>query len=263
MHQKLSAKQIILLIALRLSVCVAVATTLRLVLPAPSVSPSASDTVEDMTSPDDAELVASAELEDEPEPTPPEPAIDEAELEALSTQYGKSKYYVLVNRAQNVVMVYALDASGDYTRLAKTFVSSVGRPDSETPLGVFTVQDRYDALYLVGDVWGQYAVRIDGPYFFHSVPYFSRGNPSWDDLEYLEYNKLGSGASAGCVRLAAVDAKWIYDNIAYGTTVEIYDADTLPDGIVKPTPITIDEASPYRGWDPTDPDPANPWLHAP
>ena len=101
-------------------------------------------------------------------------------------------------------------------------------------------------------------MRINGPIFFHSVPYFTKGAP-WDNLEYLEYNKLGSGASAGCVRLAAADAKWIYDNIPSGTTVKIYDSPTLPAGITKPSAIKIDETSPNRGWDPTDPDPNNPW----
>ena len=143
--------------------------------------------------------------------------------------------------------------------LMKTFVASTGAVDSETPLGVYTVSDRYEALYLVGYVWGQYAVRIEGPYFFHSVPYFTKGEPDWNDLEYLEYNKLGEGASAGCVRLAARDAKWIYDNVPAGTTVEIYDSDELPAGVVKPQAIKIDIDSPYRGWDPTDPNENNPW----
>ncbi|MDO4760246.1 MAG: L,D-transpeptidase [Candidatus Saccharibacteria bacterium] len=169
-----------------------------------------------------------------------------------------AKYYIEVNREQNVVIVYSRDQSGNYSNIAKVFVASTGAEDSPTILGTYTVSDRYESLFLVGNVWGQYALRIDGAYFFHSVPYFSKGDP-WDDLEYLEYNKLGSGASAGCVRLAAIDAKWIYDNIEYGTVVKIYDSPTLPAGVTKPSAIKIDENSPNRGWDPTDPDPRNPW----
>lgn len=172
----------------------------------------------------------------------------------------KNEYYVKVNRSQNVVMVYALGRDGEYNNLVKTFVASTGRVDSETPLGVFTVSNRYEALYLVGNVWGHYATRIIGPYYFHSVPYFTRGDPHWGDLEYLEYNKLGEGASAGCVRLAVRDAKWVYDNLQAGTTVEIYDADDLPDGVEKPAAIKIDvEDAGKRGWDPTDSDEASPW----
>ena len=170
-----------------------------------------------------------------------------------------NEYYVKVNRSQNVVMVYALDRDGEYTKLAKTYVASTGAPESQTPLGTFKVSDRFEALYLVGNVWGHYAVRIDGPIFFHSVPYFTKGEPHWDNLEYLEYNKLGEGASAGCVRLAVRDAKWVFENILAGTVVEIFDADELPEGVVKPVPIKIDTESANRGWDPTDPDENNPW----
>ncbi|MBR2741897.1 L,D-transpeptidase [Candidatus Saccharibacteria bacterium] len=172
---------------------------------------------------------------------------------------GLNEYYVKVNRSQNVVMVYALDRDGEYTKLAKTYVASTGAPESQTPLGTFKVSDRFEALYLVGNVWGHYAVRIDGPIFFHSVPYFTKGEPHWDNLEYLEYNKLGEGASAGCVRLAVRDAKWVFENIPAGTMVEIFDADELPEGVVKPVPIRIDTESENRGWDPTDPDEENPW----
>ena len=175
------------------------------------------------------------------------------------TKLGLNEYYVKVNRSQNVVMVYALDRNGEYTKLAKTYVASTGAPESQTPLGTFKVADRFEALYLVGYVWGHYAVRINGPIFFHSVPYFTKGNPHWDNLEYLEYNKLGEGASAGCVRMAVRDAKWVYENIPAGTTVEIFDADELPEGVIKPVPITIDVESENRGWDPTDPDEDNPW----
>ena len=169
-----------------------------------------------------------------------------------------AQYYIEVNREQNVVIVYSRDQSGNYSNIAKVFVASTGAAESPTILGTYTVSDRYESLFLVGNVWGQYALRINGAYFFHSVPYFSKGDP-WDDLEYLEYNKLGNGASAGCVRLAAIDAKWIYDNIEYGTVVKIYDSPTLPAGVVKPSAIKIDENSPNRGWDPTDPDQRNPW----
>ena len=190
-----------------------------------------------------------------------EPIIEVAPLpEVKPKNTGEYGYYIEVNRQQNVVMIYALDQAGAPSDIIKVFVASTGAAGSETIIGTFHISDRFEALYLVGDVWGRYAVRIEGRYYFHSVPYFSKGNGGvWNDLEYLEYNKLGEGASAGCVRLAVVDAKWIYDNIPAGTTVKIYDADDLPSGVIKPTATKIDENSPNRGWDPTDPSPENPW----
>ena len=108
---------------------------------------------------------------------------------------------------------------------------------------------------LEGNVYGQYATRITGHILFHSVPYAEK---SKDSLKYAAYNKLGKAASAGCIRLSVIDAKWIYDNCPKGTTVVIYDSsDEEP--LEKPTPIKIDTSDKRRGWDPTDPDPNNPW----
>ena len=77
------------------------------------------------------------------------------------------------------------------------------------------------------------------------------------------------GKSVGKLLLAAVvimglmtgckaGAKWIYENCAPGTVVEIFDgpAANLPE---KPTALYLDPDSPYCGWDPTDPCAENPW----
>ena len=64
----------------------------------------------------------------------------------------------------------------------------------------------------------------------------------------------------GSLRLAMVDVKWIYDNCPPGTPVLIYDLAEDPGPMGKPGTIRIDGAdAALRGWDPTDPDPANPW----
>ncbi len=163
-------------------------------------------------------------------------------------------YYIKVNRQANCVTVYTMDENGEYTVPIKAMICSVGLND-ETPLGVFTTSDKYEWRYLYGDVYGQYAYRIEGSIMFHSVPYYTMNK---DDLETEEYNKLGEAASLGCIRLSCADAKWLVDNCPSGTTVEIYDAED-PGPLGRPTAITIDPDSPYAGWDPTDPDPDNPW----
>ena len=45
-----------------------------------------------------------------------------------------------------------------------------------------------------------------------------------------------------------------------GFTVEIYDSNE-PGPLGKPESILIDVNSPFAGWDPTDPDPRNPWIN--
>ncbi len=171
----------------------------------------------------------------------------------------KSDYYIKVNKTQNVVMVYAKDDNGEYTKLVKTFVASAG---NNTPIGTFNTAAKYETLALVGGVYGHYTVQIHKAIWFHSVPYYTKPDKqgNWNNLEYEEYNKLGNLASKGCVRLAVRDSKWIYDNIPKGTTVEIYESDTLPEGVTKPVPIKIDiNDTEKRGWDPTDINPNSPW----
>ncbi|MEE8807833.1 MAG: immunoglobulin-like domain-containing protein [Lactimicrobium sp.] len=162
-------------------------------------------------------------------------------------------YLVRVNRAANTVTVYAKDDAGNYSLPYKAFLCSTG-PD--TPLGSYTTfgQSRWRSLF--DNASGQYVTDIVDDILFHSVPYTAE---SPDTLEYDEYNKLGSEASLGCVRLQAANAKWIYDNCPLGTTVEFYDDADNPGPFGKPDLAKIDTISPNRGWDPTDPDPDNPW----
>lgn len=166
----------------------------------------------------------------------------------------KNPYYIEVIRNQNVVIVYGLDSNNKYTKIVKVFVCSVGK-NGKTPTGTFKTSDKSSWGWLVGNVYGQYYTRIVGDILFHSVPYFKKDKST---LEWEEYNKLGTDASKGCVRLSVRDVKWIYDNCPKGTTVKIYDGN-LPSGVSKPSSIKIDENSPNKGWDPTDPDENNPY----
>ncbi len=163
-------------------------------------------------------------------------------------------YSIDVLRNQNVVIVYGLDGNYEYTKVVKVFTCSTGK-NNATPVGNFSTTKGATWGALFGGVWGQYTTRIVGSILFHSVPYYTRNK---GNLEWEEYNKLGTQASLGCVRLAVRDAKWIFDNTPVGTPVHIYDGD-IPAGITKPVSIKIDGSSPNRGWDPTDSDPANPW----
>lgn len=163
-------------------------------------------------------------------------------------------YLIAVNRAASTVTVYTLDEEGRYTVPYMAMVCSGG---SNTPLGFFATPVDYPWRPLYGNVYGQYSTRIWESILFHSVPYYTQHK---DDLEYDEYNKLGTLASLGCIRLAVVDVKWIYDNCDLGTRVIIYDDENDPGPMGKPGTIYTDPADEtLRGWDPTDPDPENPW----
>ena len=183
---------------------------------------------------------------------------DESKHDETTTKKPQEKnsapYKLFVNKAQNIVVVYGKDDNGKYTKPIKSMICSVGLNNS-TPTGEFNTTDKYTLRALFGGVYGQYATRITGHYLFHSVPYYTKNK---GNLESEEYNKLGKPASQGCIRLSVADAKWIYDHCPKGTPVKIYsskDKEPLP----RPQAIKIDLKSPHKGWDPTDPDPKNPW----
>ncbi|MCI2047836.1 MAG: L,D-transpeptidase family protein [Faecalibacterium sp.] len=166
-------------------------------------------------------------------------------------------YLLAVNRVGNCVTVFTKDDAGNYTVPYKAMISSSG---DATPVGSYHTIENYRWRLLEGNVYGQYATRITGHILFHSVPYFTQ---SVSDLEYDEFNKLGTAASLGCIRLQVADAKWIYDNCPIGTPTVLYDDAACPGPLGQPDFVHIDPADEtLRGWDPTDPDPANPWATA-
>ena len=179
---------------------------------------------------------------------------EELEEARVKEKDNSAKYYVIVNYSSNVVTVYEKDAEGNYTVPVKAMVCSTG---SATPRGgVYKLKrSRYRWRALFGNVYGQYAVPIVGNILFHSVPYTTNGDPS--SLEYWEYDKLGTTASAGCIRLTVADAIWIYSNCGTGTQVEFSASAANPLG--KPSARKISGYTDLRGYDPTDPISSNPW----
>ena len=156
----------------------------------------------------------------------------------------QDSYFISVNREKNQVMIFAKDGDNGYTIPVKSFVCSVGLNNS-TITGTYSTTDMYEWRELVGHTYGQYAVRIHGPYLFHSVPGSAMNKYS---ISASEFNKLGEPASHGCVRLCVRDAKWIYDHCKRGTVVTISDTAYMP--FDKPVMTKIPEG---QNWDPTDP----------
>ena len=157
----------------------------------------------------------------------------------------QSSYEVTINRKRCQVTVYAKDGSNGYIIPAKTFTCSVGLSSTPTPTGTFYTPDKYRWHTLMGPSYGQYCTRITGGILFHSVAGY---NMTSYNIRARDYNKLGSPASHGCVRLTVRDAKWIYDNCKLGTKVTISDYAATP--FDKPATIKIPAS---QNWDPTDP----------
>ncbi len=160
-----------------------------------------------------------------------------------------SRYTIYVNRSSNIINV----VDSRTGKVVKAMYCSTG-------VGYSTIGGTYNTVSkmrwhaLNGGVYGQYCTRIHGSYLFHSVYYYRTVK---NQMSTREYNKLGSQASAGCVRLAVVDAKWIYDHCDVGTRVVIGESRRMG----KPTRSKLKVSTARRTrWDPTDPDPANPYY---
>lgn len=177
-------------------------------------------------------------------------------IAANHTRSNGLPYYIMVDRAQSAVTVYGLDSSGYYTVPVKAMICSTGRLGHATPTGTFTMGGKWEWVHMLDNSYGQYVSQISGNILFHSVCYYKK-DPS--TLMTEEYNGLGAPASLGCVRLQTADAKWIYDNCAWGTRITVYDG-TSPGPLGKPARL-VDCIAPEQanGWDPTDPRAENPW----
>lgn len=184
-----------------------------------------------------------------------------------------TKFYIELNRAACTVTVYAYDnAKKAYIIPVKVFAVSVGRDTystggagsltvdtSFTPLGDFSICTNGTSVkYTVkpmyepdgSTVYARWTSHIVGNVYFHSIAVSSNSHYA---LNPNTYNRLGSPASAGCIRMAVADAKWIYDYAATGSPVKIVKGDSgKPGPLGKPKTIKIYSSS--VTYDPTDPE---------
>lgn len=173
--------------------------------------------------------------------------------EENAEEKNEKKYYIKINYTANCITVYTKDSEGKYTVPYKAIICSTGKATPTS--GVYKLGEKYRWHQLNGGVYGQYCSRITGHILFHSVPYATN---SPDSLKYVAYDKLGTKASAGCIRLTVEDAIWIYNNCDSGTYVEFYSSSN-PGPLGKPSAKKIADNETCRNWDPTDPDKKNPW----
>ncbi len=161
-----------------------------------------------------------------------------------SVPYSRTKYKIVVYIGSQSTVVYSPDKQGEYTKIVKCFSCSTGASETPTRTGTYRARAKYRWRFMDG-VYGQYCTSISRNYLFHSAPYRKKDVST---LKGEEYDKLGSPASHGCIRMCVRDCKWLYDNIPLGTEVQIV-KDSGPAGPGVPLRNT---ASTYDGWEPTD-----------
>ncbi len=156
----------------------------------------------------------------------------------------QSSYFIHVYKWGNYVIVFAKDGDNGYIIPCKVMICSAG---VNTPVGYYTTPATYRWLTMIGGSKSQWCTQIWGDYLFHSIPYVVADNTQMYNESM--YNKLGTTQSAGCIRLQAGYAKWVYDNCGAGTQVYI-DPNNNSGPFDKPDFETIPS---WHTWDPTDP----------
>ncbi len=161
---------------------------------------------------------------------------------AISEEERPQDWKVRVNQTTCTVTVYRKGIP------VRAFACSVG-VDGRTPDGIFSIRDKLRWWELMGPAWGQWCSHITGGILFHSIPY--SGPADKYSMSSRGYNMLGQAASHGCIRLAAMNAKYLYDNVPVGSEVVIFHGTADDDPLGKPM-------TPYVGcwehsYDPTDP----------
>ncbi len=182
-----------------------------------------------------------------------------------------NNFYIEVNRAACVVTVYMYNEETDkYDIPINTFTVCVGADvwsnagagglntkTSFTPLGNYSICTNGQSVKYTmkpmnepdgSVVYARWASHIVGNVYFHSI---AVGSQSHYALPASTYNRLGTACSAGCIRMAVADAKWIYDYVSTGTKVKIVKGNKS-----KPGPLDKAKTIKVKGginYDPTDP----------
>lgn len=190
----------------------------------------------------------------------------------LKLKKGSGKYQIELNRAAGVVTVYLYNEDTQkYDTPVQTFTVSVGRDvstnagpgalslnSSFTPIGNFSICTNGQAVRYPlkpmhepdgSTVYARWTSHVVGNVYFHSI---AVGSQSHYALNPNTYNRLGTPASAGCIRMAVADAKWLYDYMPTGTPVKIAVGNSKKPGpLGKAATIKVTGSIHY---DPTDPE---------
>ncbi|MDO4404633.1 MAG: L,D-transpeptidase family protein [Atopobiaceae bacterium] len=121
-------------------------------------------------------------------------------------------WLIMVDRSATKVAIFR-GSRGSWT-LNRWFDCTVGRANAPTVSGTFSIGSRG---YSFGESKGYsayYWTQFYSDYLFHSVLYYPY-------TRNIQDGRLNGHLSAGCIRLQIDNAKWIYDNIPSGTTVNI------------------------------------------
>ena len=129
-------------------------------------------------------------------------------------------YYIEVELTNQIVTVYSTENES----IVRQMICSTGLQDL-TPRGTYYLPQSAEGereswyYFSIYNCYAQYATRIIDNVLFHSIPCSYKSQKS---VSQRAIQELGQPASHGCIRLLWPDAKFIAENCAKGTRVEIF-----------------------------------------
>ena len=137
------------------------------------------------------------------------------EMSAMAQAYSSATdYLILIDTDSHHVGIFE-GYQGNWS-LIEYWECGNGAPSTPTVTGSFTTASK-GYYFDSGAARCFYFTQFYGNYLFHSVLYYQDSSP-----QRVMDGRVGVGVSHGCVRLELGNAKWIYDNIPYGTRVISY-----------------------------------------
>lgn len=129
---------------------------------------------------------------------------------------------VTVSSTDTVINVYLDEkelevVQGDSVTL--TTKVAIGKPETPTPLGIYSITDPVDLTYSPGGVYGPYALGISG--YQGALESFNGGDPQLALHGTNRPSSIGQAASNGCVRMPNDVVLQVADIAALGTPVVI------------------------------------------
>lgn len=135
-------------------------------------------------------------------------------------------YRIDIDITNQICTVYGIYSDKSSKVLMSEFISSAKKGHT-TPTGNFKIQGAKNlkAKYRTakmsgGKSYAEYLCRFHGAKCMHCVPWKKRNTKGY--VYKNEFNKLGTPASSGCVRMPYKLARYIYNNCPVGTPVRVF-----------------------------------------
>lgn len=136
-------------------------------------------------------------------------------------------YRIDIDLTNQIATVYGIYSDKSAKVLMSEFVSTA-RKGKTTPTGNFKIQGASGgrkaklrtAKMSSGKSYAEYLCRFHGAKCMHGVPYSKRNTSG--RVSKTEFNKLGTPASSGCVRMPIKLCRYIYNNCPVGTPVRVF-----------------------------------------